>query len=150
LELFAFFFLRLFSFFFLQYRDIDYRQARRTRNMADSDEETDSALVGFDVCGYQGFRFEDRSGIECTLQESGLVTTPDQPAVWFGTMVRYFTYTDPKTNTQQSLPFDQVEEWSGVKEIGVPTRMHLSQAQVRQLLPYLQEFAETGRLPRVV
>jgi hypothetical protein len=38
--------------------------------------------------------------------------------------------------------------WLGVKEaLGEPSRMHLTQQQVADLLPLLQHFVETGDLP---
>lgn len=58
--------------------------------------------------------FVDHYGSPCTLQDSSLA---NEPAIWLG-----------------------VEKEDDVDE----DRMHLTQEMVKQLLPFLTEFAETG------
>lgn len=68
--------------------------------------------------GFLRADFFDRYGSECSLQGSSLAS---EHAIWLGV----------------DKPFD-----------GEPnTRMHLTQEQVRDLLPLLQHFADTGELP---
>ena len=79
--------------------------------------------------------FQDFNGEKCSIQESSLAT---EAAIWLGT-----DDADPKVLTSER----------GWVSVGVPegtqftTRMHLSQDQVAEMLPTLQYFAETGRLP---
>lgn len=63
--------------------------------------------------------FVDRYGKECSLQKSSLAT---EDAIWFG--------------CNEGLHF----------EGKCMARMHLTQEQVAELLPYLQHFIETGEL----
>ena len=85
--------------------------------------------------GFTVIEFEDRYGVSCSLQKSSLATTD---AIWLGcdsanprTMVRGKGWT----------PIDMPD---GVL---CNTRMHLTQDQVRDLLPFLQHFVDTGELP---
>lgn len=89
----------------------------------------------FDATGH-GFRvltFQDRYGEPCTLQKSSLAS---ENAVWFGTSGRVDVGPPWK-------PFPLPDNAL------VHSRMHLTQEQVRQLLPYLQYFADTGQLPSI-
>ncbi|OWZ90396.1 hypothetical protein B9J07_27815 [Sinorhizobium sp. LM21] len=85
--------------------------------------------------GFTKASFTDRYGEKCSLQKSSLAT---EDAIWFG-------IDDPKP-----LILVQNEGW---KEAPLPEgasiggRMHLTQDQVKALLPALTHFAETGELP---
>lgn len=85
--------------------------------------------------GFGRLQFKDRYGHECSLQDSSLAT---QAAIWFG-------IDDAKPQICVS--------GQGWKNVPFPegtifhTRMHLTQAQVRTLLPALKHFAEHGILP---
>lgn len=70
--------------------------------------------------GFGLIKFTDRYHQECSLQDSSLAT---EAAIWFG--------------VDDSGPHLR-------KTPGAPYRMHLTQTMVKQLLPYLKEFAETG------
>lgn len=74
--------------------------------------------------GFKIIKFTDLYGEKCSLQESSLATAR---AIWFGCDENG----KPHHVTGQTLS----------------PRMHLSQKQVRELLPVLQWFAETGELP---
>lgn len=84
--------------------------------------------------GFARIDFIDRYGVGCSLQESSLAT---QEAIWFGC-----DSADPKI----------LVEGMGWQPIEMPpgyvanTRMHLTRDMVRELLPYLQQFAEKGTL----
>ena len=84
--------------------------------------------------GFSRFEFSDRNQVSCSLQQSSLAT---ESAIWLGCNAA-----DP----QVLVPGE------GWKPVPMPegyianTRMHLTQDQVKALLPHLQRFAETGEL----
>ena len=72
----------------------------------------------------------------CSLQKSSLAT---EDAIWLGCN---------DANVQACIPgkgWTPVPMPEGV-DIVANTRMHLTQEQVKELLPFLQRFAETGTL----
>jgi hypothetical protein len=89
--------------------------------------------VGKTSRGFAIVTFKDRYGIDCSLQKSSLAT---EEAIWFGC---------DKADPKELVP-------GGWKSIPMPdvyvanTRMHLTQDQVRELLPFLQKFVETGEI----
>lgn len=83
--------------------------------------------------GFGLIKFVDRYNTECSLQDSSLAT---EPAIWLGV-----DNADPQI-------MKSGEGWKPYpipEEVLLKTRMHLTQAMVIQLLPYLKEFAETGK-----
>ncbi len=80
--------------------------------------------------GFFVFEFKDRYGEACSLQESSLAT---EGAIWFGTDGRCV----------QGPPWSDCPLPANVQN---KSRMHLTQAQVIELLPHLQRFAKTGYL----
>ena len=83
--------------------------------------------------GFRLMQFRDRYGELCSLQES----SADEPSVWFGCH-------DP-----QPKILTPGEGWQPVPlpdHSVLHSRMHLTQEQVQELLPYLHRFVETGRL----
>jgi len=70
--------------------------------------------------GFARADFEDLYGSRCSIQESSLAT---RYAIWLG-----------------------VDEGSPYYETQEGIRMHLSQEQVKALLPLLKRFVQTGRL----
>ena len=88
--------------------------------------------------GFGLIEFEDFYGAKCSVQDSSLAT---KAAIWLG-------ISDP---APQIMASDTPEGGTGwVPYKGIPdnvlltTRMHLTQAQVKKLLPVLKYFAETG------
>lgn len=84
--------------------------------------------------GFARMDFTDRYGVKCSIQKSSLAT---EDAIWFGC-----NESDPKVLVPN-------EGWQPVqmpKEYIANTRMHLTQEQVTELLPYLQYFAEHGEI----
>lgn len=77
--------------------------------------------------GFGSIKFKDSYGCECSLQESSAATLGH---IWLGM---------DKDNKGNPVG----EEFEGRR---VGARMHLSRAQVADLLPYLQHFAATGKL----
>jgi hypothetical protein len=85
--------------------------------------------------GFRCWGFTDRYGNRCSLQKSSLAT---DSAIWLGC-------DDPAPKV-----LVHGQGWQPVKlpeGTSCNTRMHLTLGQVRQLLPMLQHFAETGELP---
>lgn len=76
--------------------------------------------------GFGLIRFLDRYGQVCSLQDSSLAT---EAAIWLGV-----------TNTGDVIEGPVTRESNEDINVG----MHLTQSMVKQLLPYLQKFAETG------
>ena len=89
--------------------------------------------------GFARMEFDDRYGVKCSLQESSLAT---EGAIWFGVN---------ESNTRHCVagkgwvPFEFPE---GL-DLHSDTRMHLTQGQVKRMLPLLQHFTKTGYLPDV-
>lgn len=79
------------------------------------------------IRGFGIIEFEDRYKQKCSLQESSLA---EESAIWFGV-----------DNTGPSL-----EGPNGQRNEDVGVRMHLTVKQMKKLLPYLQNFIETGYL----
>lgn len=69
--------------------------------------------------------FCDKYLQKCSLQDSSIAT---EPCIWLGI---------DETGPQLKGPTGEVNEKVGA-------RMHLTQAMVKQLLPFLQKFAENG------
>lgn len=82
--------------------------------------------------GFGIINFTDKYGSDCSLQDSSIAT---EPAIWFGVSVINLQTMD---SNKCWIPFEIPNE------VLVNSRMHLTQAMVRQLLPYLTKFAESG------
>ncbi|MBB6731907.1 hypothetical protein [Cohnella zeiphila] len=92
---------------------------------------------GFDI-----IIFEDFYGIECSIQKSSIAT---EDAIWFGC-----SEANPRIMANQTLgggtgwvPYPMP------KRVAMDTRMHLTRDQVKELLPILNAFVETGELPNL-
>jgi hypothetical protein len=89
--------------------------------------------------GFGIIEFSDRYGEKCSIQKSSLAT---ENAIWFG-----ITNAEPKILASKIQP--NGTGWTNYPihpDVFINTRMHLTQEQVKQLLPYLIHFAETGEL----
>lgn len=96
--------------------------------------------------GFDYSEFKDRYGQMCSIQKSSSAT---EDSIWFGV-----NDADPKIMASDArkmgIPTPVQVGWIPFaipKEVLLSTRMHLNQAQVKELLPILQHFAETGELP---
>lgn len=92
---------------------------------------------GFDI-----HEFKDRYGEKCSIQKSSLAT---EDCIWLGI--------DEPTVKVMASAYPQIpSDGTGwvvfpiPKDASISSRMHLSQEQVRKLLPMLTKFAETGEL----
>ena len=96
------------------------------QNEVDGYEETSTELIkDKTIRGFGIITFMDRYEQDCSLQDSSLAT---EAAIWLGV-----------DNTGR-----QIEGPKGQRNEDVGVRMHLTQAMVKQLLPFLTKFAETG------
>lgn len=89
--------------------------------------------------GFPIYEFQDRYGTSCSLQKSSLA---DEDAIWFGC-----DDADPKVMASEII--EGGVGWAKYpvpKEVEFNTRMHLTVEQVRELLPILQKFVETGEI----
>lgn len=94
--------------------------------------------------GFGIVEFTDRYGEGCSLQKSSLAT---EDAIWLG-----ITDVKPKIMASDAirLGMDTGGQTTGWVEYPIPdevllsSRMHLTQDQVKLLLPYLEKFAQTG------
>lgn len=87
--------------------------------------------------GFGLIKFKDANGIDCSLQESSAIR--DESLIWFGCQ--------SDTPVLELIPG---KSWQPVKlpqDHLVRDRMHLTQSQVRALLPLLVHFAKHGQLP---
>lgn len=94
-------------------------------------------------CTSRGFgliEFADRYGDKCSIQKSSLAT---ENAIWFG-------IDDASPQIMASKTQEGGTGWVPFKipeDVLLTTRMHLTQDHVKELLPILTIFAETGELP---
>lgn len=95
--------------------------------------------------GFARADFKDQYQIECSIQKSSIA---GKSCIWFGCnegnpRVLAFQINGGTPNGWVPLPLPK-----GVKleDIVCDTRMHLTQAQVKALLPLLQKFVKTGEL----
>ena len=86
--------------------------------------------------GFAVIEFVDRYNSKCSLQKSSLAT---ENAIWLGVDDTKFTIFEDE-HMGKYITTKLPENFS------VNTRMHLTQEQVKKLLPYLEKFVKTGEL----
>lgn len=89
--------------------------------------------------GFVKVVFDDRYDVACSVQESSLAT---EGAIWLGVESSNPRYLVPGVEWRPYVYPDGVE-------VHTDTRMHLTQAQVKSLMPVLQHFVKTSYLPPV-
>lgn len=91
--------------------------------------------------GFRISKFKDEYGVECTIQESSIIE--EEGHIWFGpAALNLKKLQNGWHDVQFPLPGDTADT-----KYSAHTRMHLSQSQVKELLPLLTHFAEHGYLP---
>jgi hypothetical protein len=109
-------------------------------------ESKEFLMSGQTVRGFNVLRFQDRYGVECSIQQSSLAT---EDAIWFGV-----NDADPRIMASNAVRMGidtggQTTGWVPCEfpdEVSMTTRMHLTREQVAVLLPVLQRFVETGEV----
>jgi len=86
--------------------------------------------------GFDYLNFTDHYGIACSLQKSSIATID---AIWLGINKPKLTVFE-NTSKGKYLNIDMPENFD------VSSRMHLTREQVKELLPILQKFVDTGEL----
>ena len=86
--------------------------------------------------GFSYHEFNDLYGTKCSLQKSSLAT---DDAIWFGCDDTKLTVFEDE-NMGKYITTKLPKNWM------VDSRMHLNREQVKELLPILQKFVETGEL----
>jgi len=93
--------------------------------------------------GFERGQFTDRNGVSCSIQESS--AADDEGLLWLGCndigLMKFTPYAGGWKPVELEMDFN------GGAYHSANTRMHLTQSMVRDLLPLLQHFAETGHLP---
>lgn len=93
--------------------------------------------------GFKIGNFTDANGVDCSLQESSIAA--DESHIWLGCSELGLKRFEPGKGWSD-VEIEDDPLGSGVTHTA-NLRMHLSQSIVRNLLPALQHFAETGELP---
>jgi len=83
--------------------------------------------------GFDLIEFDDYYGESCSLQKSSIASLD---AIWFG-----IHNAIPKVLSNAGWVDYPIHS-----DVLLTTRMHLTQDQVKELLPYLIKFAETGNI----
>lgn len=91
--------------------------------------------------GFRIRKFEDANGVGCSIQESSAMR--GEGMLWLGAREIGLKRLD---HGWRDVPLPRPEDRPGVEYLA-NTRMHLTQSQVRDLLPLLTHFAEHGELP---
>lgn len=84
--------------------------------------------------GFALGEFTDTHGNQCSIQKS---SSAMYDAIWLG-------ISDPEINVMVDGGWKRFNLPAGAV---INSRMHLTQKQVKELLPLLQHFARTGELP---
>ncbi len=93
--------------------------------------------------GFERGQFTDRNGVSCSIQESS--AADDEGLIWLGCndigLMKFTPYYGGWETVELEMDLPNGTYHSA------NTRMHLTQSMVRELLPLLQHFVETGQLP---
>jgi hypothetical protein len=92
--------------------------------------------------GFSHYQFQDGNGANCSLQESSAARCEQED----GTVSDGFIWLGIDSDRDGFRPGRQVADHNG-KMVSLGARMHLTQTQVREMLPLLTHFAEHGELP---
>lgn len=99
--------------------------------------------------GFQKGEFKDFYGMECSIQKSSLAT---EDCIWLGVddVKPVIMSSDAIRMGLRKRTFDENDngwiDFKIPKEVLLHSSMHLTQKQVKELLPLLQKFAKTGEL----
>lgn len=96
------------------------------------EEQTTVLVKGNTERGFGFVAFLDRYGNECSMQDSSIAT---ESCIWFGI---------DKIEPKILVPGKGWQPFYIPEDVLINSRMHLTQAMVKQLLPFLQHFAKTG------
>ena len=92
--------------------------------------------------GFHLLEFQDRNGVECSLQKSSIAT---EDCIWLGASdigLQEFVANRPDGPAWRDIELENTIKHHYVAN----NRMHLTREQVKELLPHLERFVETGEL----
>lgn len=98
--------------------------------------------------GFPYAEFTDRYGVKCSIQKSSLAF---EDCIWLGVNNPEPTVLASRA-AEVGLDTQQTTGWVPYPipgHVQLKTRMHLTQDQVKALLPLLQRFVETGEIQEV-
>ena len=94
--------------------------------------------------GFSYYNFDEGNGKTCSIQES---SAAEQAYIWLGCdeigLKGFIPNGDP---SWRDVTDEQMQEKFGFKYIIANNRMHLTQEQVKELIPILQKFVDTGSI----
>lgn len=93
--------------------------------------------------GFKFVEFKDFNSVDCSIQKSSIAT---DSCIWFGADEIGLKEFIPFSGWKDRLEFDHISKSLTGTSFVANNRMHLSQSQVKKLLPVLIKFAETGEL----
>lgn len=102
--------------------------------MSEKEFEITQTSRGFDYT-----EFSDANGVKCTVQESSACR--EEALIWLGAKDIGLQHFKAGQGWKDVELKDTIEE-----HYVANNRMHLTQSQVKELLPILQRFVETGSL----
>ena len=109
------------------------------------DYNPEPITIGHTQRGFGKGKFKDAYGAECSIQKSSLAT---KDAIWLG-----IEDAKPQIMCNNAERNGLVKQgdcgWQPFeipKDVMLTTTMHLTQREVRQLLPILEKFAKTGEI----
>ena len=82
--------------------------------------------------GFGVISFSDKYGSECSIQDSSIAT---EPCIWLGV---------DKIEPKVCVAGEGWKPFPIPEDVLLNSRMHLTQSMVKQILPFLTKFAETG------
>lgn len=104
--------------------------------------------------GFALSEFEDNNGQLCSLQRSSAFGGKDGELIWLGVTNRenkfsVLGHSDEARANNGGWGWQEksLTQMFPDSDINIPDRMHLTQKQVKMLLPALKHFAKTGELP---
>lgn len=97
-------------------------------------ESNEIGKVGTTNRGFSLGEFKDEYGYKCSIQKSSLAT---KSCIWLGV---------DDIKPQILIPGQGWSQYELPSNVYYHSRMHLTMEQVRDLIPILQKFADTGDL----
>lgn len=99
--------------------------------------------------GFGLYKFLDSEGEECSLQKSSIIAKDDY--IWFGhpkVKIKGFKLAESENSASTWITITEKEivEKFGVWDVVPNTKVLLSRKQVKELIPILQNFVDTGEI----
>lgn len=96
--------------------------------------------------GFPFRNFTDTNGYVCSLQISSAIPDSGERMIWLGSDDDGVKTFIPNTGGWKNVNNSELALKLGVETVQAHTRMHLTQSQVKDLLPYLTKFVNEGEI----